>query len=93
MYVGLWVLVLSVGLLIVPLIFNITDSIISMLRFFSLFVFSVASLLLASFIFRRDEHIIARWNKLYYCERDDGVFDPKGNVLVPTNQMANYLYR
>ena len=43
-----------------------------------------------------DERIkrgIARWMKLYYCARDDGVFVPGGDELIPADQMAGYLYR
>lgn len=36
---------------------------------------------------------IARWMKLYYCARDDGVFLPGGDELIPADQMAGYLYR
>jgi hypothetical protein len=43
-----------------------------------------------------DERIkrgIARWMKLYYCARDDGVFVPGGDELIPADQIAGYLYR
>jgi hypothetical protein len=36
---------------------------------------------------------IERWMKLYYCARDDGVFEPGSNELVPADQIVGYLYR
>jgi hypothetical protein len=36
---------------------------------------------------------IERWMKLYYCARDDGVFEPGSNELVPADQIAGYLNR
>jgi hypothetical protein len=36
---------------------------------------------------------IERWMKLYYCARDDGVFEPGNDELVPADQIAGYLYR
>lgn len=35
---------------------------------------------------------LARWEQLYYCYRDDGVFLPHHAVLVPIAQMKQYLY-
>ncbi len=43
-----------------------------------------------------DERIkrgIERWMKLYYCARDDGVFEPGGDELIPADLMTGYLYR
>ncbi len=43
-----------------------------------------------------DERIkrgIERWMKLYYCARDDGVFMPGGDKLIPADLMAGYLYQ
>lgn len=34
-----------------------------------------------------------RWNKLYYCEVDDGVFDPEVGEFIPIDKMKEYLYR
>ncbi len=31
------------------------------------------------------EESMARWHRLYYCARDDGVFDPNERVFVPTS--------
>jgi hypothetical protein len=39
------------------------------------------------------ELAMSRWNQLYYCYRDDGVFDPDERVFIPVKQMMNYLYR
>ena len=36
---------------------------------------------------------IERWMKLYYCIRDDGVFERGSGELVPVDQMAGYLLR
>jgi hypothetical protein len=36
---------------------------------------------------------MVRWNRLYYCARDDGVFDPEDGIFVPTEQMMDYIYR
>jgi hypothetical protein len=35
---------------------------------------------------------IERWMNLYYCARDDGVFEPGSDSLVPADQMAGYLF-
>lgn len=32
-----------------------------------------------------------RWQRLYYCFRDDGVFIPGQSSFVPVNQMSDYL--
>ncbi len=39
------------------------------------------------------EKALARWNKLYYCARDDGVFDLEERVFVPVEKLKDYLYR
>ena len=36
---------------------------------------------------------IERWMKLYYCARDDGVFELGRDELVPADLIAGYLYR
>jgi hypothetical protein len=36
---------------------------------------------------------IQRWMRLYYCARDDGVFEPGASVLTPTDQMPGLLFR
>jgi len=44
----------------------------------------------------RDERIkrgIQRWMALYFCLRDDVVFDPRSNETTPTDQIAGYLLR
>ena len=41
----------------------------------------------------RVKHGIERWMKLYYCARDDGVFVPGSDELVPADLLAGYLYR
>jgi len=41
----------------------------------------------------RVKHGIERWMKLYYCARDDGVFEPGSDELVPADLLAGYLYR
>jgi predicted RNA-binding Zn-ribbon protein involved in translation (DUF1610 family) len=33
-----------------------------------------------------------RWNKLYYCERDDCIFIPNTNTSVPVTKMLEYIY-
>lgn len=38
------------------------------------------------------ERAYTRWQQLYYCQRDDGVFIPGQNVFVPIEQMNDYLY-
>ena len=35
---------------------------------------------------------VERWMRLYYCNRDDGVFDAHGSELVPADQMPGYLF-
>ena len=40
------------------------------------------------------EKAMYRWNNLYYCERDDGVFMPGPNaMLVPSRYMMESIYR
>lgn len=34
-----------------------------------------------------------RWEKLYYCARDDVAFDPEASVPVRPEQIRNYIYR
>jgi len=41
----------------------------------------------------RVKRSIERWMKLYYCARDDGVFEPGSHELVPADHIAGYLYR
>lgn len=36
---------------------------------------------------------IARWMKLYYCSRDDGVFEPGSKELVPADQIVTSILR
>jgi hypothetical protein len=38
------------------------------------------------------EKAMQRWNSLYYCARDDGVFNPKEREFMPVSQMMSYLY-
>ncbi len=35
---------------------------------------------------------VERWMRLYYCNRDDAVFDAQGSELIPTDQMPGYLF-
>jgi len=35
----------------------------------------------------------ARWNQLYYCARDDGVFIPGQTRLIPVDRMRDFLYQ
>ena len=37
--------------------------------------------------------MMKRWNRLYYCGRDDCVFVPGTNTYAPAAQMNKYLYR
>jgi len=39
----------------------------------------------------RVQRSISRWMKLYYCGRDDGVFEPGKGELVPVDFMLGYL--
>jgi hypothetical protein len=39
----------------------------------------------------RIERGIKTWMKLYYCDRDEGVFLPGKDELVPVDQMTSYL--
>lgn len=36
---------------------------------------------------------LQRWDRLYYCARDDGVFIPEEGIFVPTPRMVEYIYR
>lgn len=38
------------------------------------------------------EHAYSRWEHLYYCHRDDGVFIPAQTRLIPVKQMQAFLY-
>lgn len=38
------------------------------------------------------EQAYARWQQLYYCQRDDGVFIPDHGTFVPAEKMDAYLY-
>ncbi len=40
----------------------------------------------------RIESAIARWMRLYFCSRDQGVFDPQQNEFVPLEQMSDLLH-
>jgi len=40
----------------------------------------------------RWENAVERWNRLYYCFRDDNVFIPSENRGVPISQMMEYIY-
>jgi hypothetical protein len=42
---------------------------------------------------QRAERSIGRWMKLYYCIRDDVVFQPGTGKFVPADQMPGYLTR
>lgn len=35
---------------------------------------------------------IERWMRLYYCAREDGVFEPGSRQLTPVDQMMGYLF-
>jgi hypothetical protein len=35
---------------------------------------------------------LERWEQLYYCHRDDGVFIPAQTQLIPVNEMRAFLY-
>jgi len=35
---------------------------------------------------------VGRWMRLYYCAREDVVFEPRSNSAVPADQMAGYLF-
>jgi hypothetical protein len=41
---------------------------------------------------RKMQQASARWSRLYYCGRDDIVFDPGQNLAVPVRDLASYLY-
>jgi hypothetical protein len=36
---------------------------------------------------------IRRWMNLYYCARDDGIFEPGSDAITPADQIAGYLFR
>jgi len=36
---------------------------------------------------------IQRWMKLYYCARDDGIFEPGAAALIPADQIAGILFK
>jgi hypothetical protein len=38
------------------------------------------------------EQAYARWQQLYYCERDDGVFIPDHGTFISAEKMGAYLY-
>jgi hypothetical protein len=38
------------------------------------------------------ERRMARWNRLYYCARDDCVFDPESGLHCPADQMNGLVY-
>ena len=38
------------------------------------------------------QQAMERWNQLYFCSRDDVVFVPGENLIVPTSQMMDYIY-
>ncbi len=40
---------------------------------------------------QRLERAVGRWMKLYFCARDEGVFDPTQNRLIPLDEMDYYL--
>ncbi len=39
----------------------------------------------------RIEYAVARWMRLYFCSRDQGVFDPEQNQFVPLERMSDLL--
>lgn len=39
------------------------------------------------------EKAVAKWNTLYYCARDDCVFDPGTNKYAPVERMHELLYQ
>lgn len=42
---------------------------------------------------KRIQRGIQRWMKLYYCAREDGVFEPGNEALTPADQIAGYLFK
>ena len=42
---------------------------------------------------RRIQRGIQRWMRLYYCAREDGVFEPGSKALTPADQIAGHLYK
>lgn len=41
---------------------------------------------------RRTKRGIERWMRLYYCLRDDGVFESGAKEMTPADQIAGYLF-
>ncbi len=41
---------------------------------------------------QRIQHAIQRWMRLYYCAREDGVFKPGEDQIIPADQMPAYLF-
>ncbi len=41
----------------------------------------------------RVENAVARWMRLYFCSRDQGVFDPEQDQFVPLERMSDLLTR
>ncbi len=39
----------------------------------------------------RIENAVARWMRLYFCSRDQGVFDPEQNQFVPLERMSELI--
>ncbi len=42
---------------------------------------------------QRIHRAIARWMKLYYCAKDEVVFEPGVDQITPVDQMMGFLYR
>jgi hypothetical protein len=36
---------------------------------------------------------VQRWMRLYYCARDDGIFEPGAREITPADQLAGWLFR
>jgi hypothetical protein len=41
---------------------------------------------------KRWNSAMEKWNKLYYCERDDCIFIPNTNTFMPVTKMLEYIY-
>jgi hypothetical protein len=41
---------------------------------------------------QRLQEATSRWMRLYYCSRDQGVFDPQQNRIVPVEQIQNLVH-
>lgn len=41
----------------------------------------------------RWQQAMRRWDSLYYCERDDILFNPETNETLPVGAMMDYLYK